>query len=839
MRARRWPVIGVIVVALLLLVGRAVAGVFAGAEWYRAADALPLWRERAGAIVLLQGGSGALATLFLLANFYAVRRSIVSLVLPRRVGGLEIGAELPGRYLTAAAVVLALVLGAMLTLPADVWRSLVLVRHGIPFGESDPYFDADLGFFVYWLPLERALYAWALVATLVAVVVVVFLYALTPSLRWERTRFHVSNYVRRHIVVLGCLLMLLLAWSFRLEAYGLLLHGTGVDGMFSFTDRQAGVPADLALALLMAGFSIVVFLFGWTGQVRGAFAALTLALVLIFGLRVLAPLIVANGGAGDASDPGARDRPYIGIRADFSRRAYAVDRIVPATPGDSLAYARISQAAFAAPAWDEQVLVRAIPRQRDGEFEAAAVGWFPDDGRLSAAIVERPRTAGVGDSAALGGWRVTRVSAADADSHGNPVRLASGGAAPPRQRLAPVLISRSAHGYTVAADPTGHLVGPALTTVWARLANAWSLQNVHLLVSDLPQPLPRLITKRSVASRVAAVAPFFVQGTTAAPVVVADTLFWAVDLYTGSDTYPLSEHLRIAKRRYSYFQHAATAIVNATTGRVLIAADSSLDPVAQSWAQLFPELFAARAALRPALRQSLPPAVDAARAQGEILARYGADDSLPPYGTLPASAGADSLFAGQPPSLSLSPTTRELLWVEPVLDASGRLSGAIAAVGGSTASVRWIPIPGRATRWTTIVGRLRSALDSATVPPDARLVRGPIRLVPVGGSVALVEAAYAWRAAGIPTLLRVGVLADSTVRTGATLAAAVGVAPVASPADTTPATLASVRARITVILAAMRTALTHEDWAAFGRAFHALRALAAPPPGSPAPHRTP
>ena len=36
-----------------------------------------------------------------------------------------------------------------------------LLRHGISFGESDPYFGADLGFFVYWLPVELTLYGWA------------------------------------------------------------------------------------------------------------------------------------------------------------------------------------------------------------------------------------------------------------------------------------------------------------------------------------------------------------------------------------------------------------------------------------------------------------------------------------------------------------------------------------------------------------------------------------------------------------------------------------------------------------------------------------------------------
>ena len=77
----------------------------------------------------------------------------------------------------------------------------------------------DLGFFVYWLPIESMLYYRTLTTVLFATVVVIFFYALTPSLRWDRGALYVSHYVRRHLAALGAVLLLLLAWSYRLDIY--------------------------------------------------------------------------------------------------------------------------------------------------------------------------------------------------------------------------------------------------------------------------------------------------------------------------------------------------------------------------------------------------------------------------------------------------------------------------------------------------------------------------------------------------------------------------------------------------------------------------------------------
>ena len=88
--------------------------------------------------------------------------------------------------------------------------------------------------------------------------------------------------------------------------------------------------------------------------------------------------------------------------------------------------------------------------------------------------------------------------------------------------------------------------------------------------------------------RIRALAPIFAQGSVVEPMFHADTLYWKLELYSASSNFPLSQHLVLAGEERSYFKHAATALVNARTARVMIAADPSPDPISLAWMTRFP-----------------------------------------------------------------------------------------------------------------------------------------------------------------------------------------------------------------------------------------------------------
>jgi uncharacterized membrane protein (UPF0182 family) len=149
------------------------------------------------------------------------------------------------------------------------------------------------------------------------------------------------------------------------------------------------------------------------------------------------------------------------------------------------------------------------------------------------------------------------------------------------------LVYPGARGLVVVSDPQLDVAGPRLGTGISRLGYAWAYQSLDLLSDSIPRRA-RLIPVRDVRTRVRQLAPIFSQGSLIEPMFHADTLYWKVELYSASSNYPLSQHFLLAGEERSYFRHAATALVNARTGRVMIAADPAPDPISQAWTAAFP-----------------------------------------------------------------------------------------------------------------------------------------------------------------------------------------------------------------------------------------------------------
>ena len=99
-RARRWTFGGLLAAAALILVGRAAAQLYVDFQWYASLGATPIWWLKAQNVVLLKGASLLAGGAFVFANLDAVRQSVASVVLARRVGDLEIAEQLSGRVIT-------------------------------------------------------------------------------------------------------------------------------------------------------------------------------------------------------------------------------------------------------------------------------------------------------------------------------------------------------------------------------------------------------------------------------------------------------------------------------------------------------------------------------------------------------------------------------------------------------------------------------------------------------------------------------------------------------------------------------------------------------------------
>ena len=149
------------------------------------------------------------------------------------------------------------------------------------------------------------------------------------------------------------------------------------------------------------------------------------------------------------------------------------------------------------------------------------------------------------------------------------------------------LVYPGARGLMIVADPQLDVAGQRLGDGLSRWGYAWAYQSFEIVSDSIPRRA-RLITVRDLRNRIRLLAPVFAQGSMVEPMFHADTLYWKLELYSASSNYPLSQHYVLAGEERSYFKHAATALVNARTARVMIAADPTPDPISRAWMTAFP-----------------------------------------------------------------------------------------------------------------------------------------------------------------------------------------------------------------------------------------------------------
>ncbi|MDB4889949.1 MAG: hypothetical protein JWL61_1804 [Gemmatimonadetes bacterium] len=796
----------VIVAALVLLVGRWSAALYTDYLWYLSLGARDVWRAKVATTTVLTAASFVVVALFAFVNFYAVRQSVVSLVLPRRIANIEIGEEVPGKYLFLAVLVMSALVAALLTFPADQWHQALLAHMGRPFGETDPYFGADLGFFVYWLPFETAVHYWAIVVLVSIIVVVILLYALTPSLRWERGTLHVSAYVRRHFTMLGAVLLLILAWSYRLGMYRLLAYGGGNGGVFTVVDHHVIVPATLLLSVVTMCAAIVVAWAGWTGQMRLAFGAVTTVILLSLVSRTIAPLVVRR-----SLDPGTQqEAAYLSTRLTFTRRAYGVFRMRAETLGTGFTTA--AEAASKVAVWDAATLSRAAERLRRVRVVGDGAAWQTTPSGMAALLVEHGSDAAP-DSRDV--WGIDRFDPAASDERGLPLRTPGSALASYDLVVGEPAVYDSAPSYSVLSDSLKQLAGVEMVSTRSRLMHAWSLQNFRLLFGEIAADRPVMVRRRDVRERVEALVPFFVQGGEVVPLVAADSLYWVLELYSSASHYPLAQRFTVLGEERGYFQHAATALVHAASGRVRIVIDANPDPVAVSWLNYLPQLF--KPPVMPAaVRAMLPPLTDAARTQALAFAAAGMLGQTLEVRHFALSDGADS-SASREPERAVIPTIGGVAAVWPLLDSTERVRGVIAASGGAVRVTSWIPMASDGARWVSVLDRLRA---SDTLLHESGTIRTPVRVLPAAGRPLYVQPTFQLRPGYAPALTRVAAVQGDSVHAAATLAVALGATSRGATAQ--PSSTPDLRLRADSLYRVMREALGRGDWAAFGRAFDAL-----------------
>jgi hypothetical protein len=469
------------------------------------------------------------------------------------------------------------------------------------------------------------------------------------------------------------------------------------------------------------------------------------------------------------------------------------------------------------PLWDRGTVPHSSPSRL-----GALLAWESMNGVPEAVVFEALRAPGL-----LPTWRAIPVDIT-ADNPLRDVTVKSG------KTLPPIVVSDSGRGYAIVSDPDHHIAAPSIAGTTARLAHAWNQQNPRLLFGDMPGPAPALITVRDVRERVALLAPALHAGAHVIPIVYADSLLWAVDLYAASETYPLSDHLMLNGDEFAAAQFAATALVNAHTGRVTLVTEPNPPLLARRPLDRLARHLVPVASLPESLRNALPPRADALDLEAAVAARFGSrsvqDDTTAfvrrggPLADLSLVRGfaADSSFTPDTFVPVWLPARRSYALTAAAIDARGVVRGVLIAPGGDDRRTRWRPSVDGAP-YDGVLRGAQETSDSLRQPGSLTGARrSSTRVLPALGAPRFLTPFFTVRN-GRPTQITAVLLTDGMRRGVATTVPEAALTWRDGGRTSVPGSAAAAMYR------QMRDALQRGAWSEFGASFDALgRALGVP-----------
>ncbi len=110
--------------------------------------------------------------------------------------------------------------------------------------------------------------------------------------------------------------------------------------------------------------------------------------------------------------------------------------------------------------------------------------------------------------------------------------------------------------------------------------------------SDDITPQSRLLMRRNVVNRAEALAPFLTFDDD--PYIVVGEngrLYWIMDAFTSSDTYPYSTHYQLGNQAVNYIRNSVKVVIDAYDGTTTFYVFDREDPILAAWRTMLPGLF--------------------------------------------------------------------------------------------------------------------------------------------------------------------------------------------------------------------------------------------------------
>lgn len=681
-RRGRWLIV-LGLLALLFALSRA-SSIYVETLWFGSLGyAAVYWTTFKYAVALFTAFALA-TTLILRGAFWVMERTFdVSALAPRRIllNNQPVFVQ-PARLLKPAAWLVSIFFGFVYGVGmSGEWQRFALWLNRPQTGEVDPIFGRQVGFYLFTLPVAETLASWLLVLAFVITcgALAYALLSLIPTgadaegAGAAKLRA-LSSATRRaaYTAVSTALALLLTAIALRvyLSRFDYLFDDHTIFSGVTYTEDHFLLPGltVVAVALIAAAALALANAFALR-RMRVLLAAVALPVAAYLVAVVVVPGYVQSF----IVKPNELDReaPYIEHNITATRRAFNLERVeardFPAdTANDAYALDANRTTLDNLRLWDYRALqatlrqvqeIRTYYDFNDVDIDRYTIGGQTRQVLLAARELDVAKL----PASSRGNWINERLiythgygatmnTANGFTPEGRPEFLLSN---MPTESGAPdIKVTRPQIYFGEKTDTTVYVKtrqkefdypqgdanastvyegegGFAVGNAFRRWVLAWETGDLSRLpFADDVTPQSRVLMRRTINERVRALAPFLTYD--ADPYVVVSRegrLFWMIDAYTTTDTYPFARHHDLEGSAVNYVRNSVKVTVDAYDGSVIFYVFDADDAVLRAYRNVFPALFRDAAQMPEDLRAHVRYPETLLGAQADVYSLYHTDDA--------------------------------------------------------------------------------------------------------------------------------------------------------------------------------------------------------------------
>ncbi|HJT00670.1 MAG TPA: UPF0182 family protein [Terriglobales bacterium] len=512
-------------------------------------------------------------------------------------------------------------------------------------GAADPIFGRPLNFYLFTLPAWELIAGWlTLLAVIICLVAVFFVVVAGGTRALERSRGTYRPLSWRGLSIAFAFLLLMVAAQVYLGRYDRLFESHTIFSGVSYTDAHITLPGLLVVCIaLLLGAGVAAANAFRAQRGRWLVAAMVPAAVCYLGFQVagwyVSSFIVKPNEL-------VREQPYITHNIELTRQAFGLDRVAqrefPAQTSVQATDAANNQPTLQnIRLWDWRALqdtLRQIQEIRTYyDFPDIDIDRYEINGEERQVMLaarelnldKLPESSRNWINEKLiytHGYGITMNPVNGFTPEGLPELLLSN--MPVQSTVPGLTVTRpeiyfgeltnsdvyvktqqkefnypqgESNSFTSYQGTGGIVIGGPLRRVLIAAARG---DLAKLPFSDDVNSGSRLLMRRNVRARVTALAPFLTYDPDPYIVVGEDGhLYWMMDAFTTSDSYPYSAHYQLNDDRINYMRNSVKVVIDAYDGTTTFYVFNSEEPIIAAYRRVFPGLFKDAAVMPADLRK--------------------------------------------------------------------------------------------------------------------------------------------------------------------------------------------------------------------------------------------